>query len=105
MNCEFLVLVRVRTGQGVCDLYVCVRACVSAREPYLVEIGKGGDLIPERLHDELVFVQAGRVDLALALDDGGTESHALEIVVVQEAIVVNVCIGERERKKRKGTQR
>lgn len=75
-------------------LAACLFVCLSvqtAAETYLIEIGKGGDLIPERLHDELVFVQTGRVDFALAFDDGGTEGHALEIVVVQEAIVVNVC--------------
>lgn len=56
----------------------------------LIEIGKGRDLIPQSLHDGLVLVQASWVNGALALDDGGTQSHALEIVVVQEAIVVNI---------------
>lgn len=56
----------------------------------LIEIGKGGDLIPQSLHDGPVLIQASWVDGALAFDDGGTKCHALEIVVVQEAIVVNV---------------
>lgn len=56
----------------------------------MIQIGKGRDLIPQSLHDGAVFVQASWVDGALAFDDGGTQSHALEVVVIQEAIVVNV---------------
>lgn len=67
---------------------------VLARQSYLIEIGKGGDLIPQGLHDGSVLCQASLVDVALALDNGGTQSHALEVVVVQEAIVVQICRGE-----------
>lgn len=56
----------------------------------LIEIGKGGDLVPQSLHDGAVLIQASWVDGALALDDGGTQSHALEVIVVQEAVVVNI---------------
>lgn len=69
---------------------------------YLIEIGKGRNLIPQRLHDGPVFVQACWVDGALALHDGGTQSHALEVVVIQEAIVVNIWrFMERDRRERK----
>lgn len=57
---------------------------------YLIEIGKGGDLVPQSLHDGAVLIQASWVDGSLALDDGGTQSHALEVIVVQEAVVVKI---------------
>merc|ERR1712001_178610 len=56
----------------------------------LVEISQFSDLVPQVSHDLLVLLEGGIVPLALALDDGVANSQAFEVVLVQEAVVVNV---------------
>jgi hypothetical protein len=58
---------------------------------YLVEVSELCDLAPQVLHDLLVVSEALSGVLAPAFDDGGAESQALEVILVQVAIVVNVC--------------
>ena len=57
---------------------------------YLVEVCELCDLVPEVCHDLLVLGELGVVPLALALDDGVAHGQALEVVLVQEPVVVDV---------------
>ena len=57
---------------------------------YLVEVCELCDLVPEVCHDLLVLGELGVVPLALALDDGVAHGQALEVVLVQEAVVIDV---------------
>lgn len=57
----------------------------------LVEVGDLGDLRPQVLHDLLVVLESLLGELTAALQDGGPHSQALEVILVQVAIVVNVC--------------
>lgn len=43
------------------------------------------------------MVHAVLLDGSLALNHGGTDGHALKVLVVEEAVVVNVCERERAR--------
>jgi hypothetical protein len=64
---------------------------------YLVEVSELSDLAPQVLHDLLVVSEALSGVLAPAFNDGGAESQALEVILVQVAIVVNVCGKQSER--------
>ena len=57
---------------------------------YLVKVCELCDLVPQVGHDLLVLGELGVVPLALALDDGVPDGEALEVVLVQEAVVVDV---------------
>ena len=57
---------------------------------YLVEISQFSDLVPQVSHDLLVLLEGGVVPLAFALNDGVANGQAFEVVLVQEAVVVNV---------------
>lgn len=63
---------------------------------YLVEVSELSDLAPQVLHDLLVVSETLSGVLAPAFNDGGAEGQALEVVLVQVAIVVNVCGESRE---------
>jgi len=56
----------------------------------LVEISQFSDLVPQVSHDLLVLLEGGVVPLAFALNDGVANGQAFEVVLVQEAVVVNV---------------
>jgi hypothetical protein len=56
----------------------------------LVEVGKIGDLVPEVLHDLLVLLEGGIVEVAFSFDDCVPDSQTFEVVLVQETVVVNV---------------
>jgi len=56
----------------------------------LVEICQFGDLIPQVCHDLLVLLEDVLTPLSLGLDDGVADSQALEVVLVQEPVVVDV---------------
>lgn len=58
---------------------------------YPVLIGNVRNLLPQGGHKILVVVHAVLLDGSLALNHGGTDGHALKVLVVQEAVVVNVC--------------
>lgn len=57
---------------------------------YLVEVSELGDLVPEVPHDLLVVGVGIGAEFATALDQGVPDGKALEVVLIQEAIVVNV---------------
>ena len=57
---------------------------------YLVEVSQLGDLVPQVGHDLLVLLVPVFAPLALALNDGVPHGEALEVVLVEEAVVVNV---------------
>lgn len=57
---------------------------------YLVEVSELGDLVPEVPHDLLVVGIGIGAEFATALNQGVPDGKALEVVLVQEAIVVNV---------------
>ena len=56
----------------------------------LVEVREIGDLVPEVGHDLGVLLVGLLAPLALALDDRVLDGEALEVVLVQEAVVVDV---------------
>ena len=56
----------------------------------LVEICQLGNLIPQVGHDLLVLLEDVLAPLALGLDDSVADSQALEVVLVQEPVVVDV---------------
>ncbi len=56
----------------------------------LVEIRQLCDLVPQILHDLLVCLELRVVPLALGLDDRVPHRQALKVVLVQEAVVVDV---------------
>lgn len=57
---------------------------------YLVEICQIGDFVPEVGHDFCVLLVGGVDPVTLALDDGVPDGQALEVVLVEEAVVVDV---------------
>lgn len=73
------------------NIHLFIVNIIELIENYLIEISQVGDFVPEAAHDVLIFRQFGWIAFAFAFDDAGTHSHAFEIVLVQEAIVVNVC--------------
>lgn len=56
----------------------------------LVEVSKFSNFSPEVGHDLLVFLEDILAPLSLGLNDGVANGQALEVVLVQEAVVVNV---------------
>lgn len=60
----------------------------------LVEVGQLGDLLPQAAHDVLVLGQLARIAVAATLDHARPHRHAVEVLLVQLAIVIDVC--ERE---------
>lgn len=57
----------------------------------LVEVGQLGDLLPQAAHDVLVLGQLGRIAVSAALDHTRPHRHASEVLLVQLAIVIDVC--------------
>lgn len=62
---------------------------------YLVEVSKLSNLVPEVLHDGLVLAVSLSAELTTAFNQGVPQSQALEVVLVEVAIVVDVCWGRR----------
>jgi hypothetical protein len=78
------------------EVSLWISNCIYFASKYLVEVSELGDLAPQVLHDLLVVSEALSGVLAPAFNDGGAESQALEVVLVQVAIVVNVWKAERK---------
>lgn len=72
---------------------------MSTLESYLVEISKLSNLVPEVAHDLLVGGVSVLLELAAALDECVPQGQALEVVLVEVAIVVDVCKEKRKEKK------
>jgi len=56
----------------------------------LIEISEVGDLVPEVVHDGLVLGVVALIPHTTALDQGVAQGKALEVILVEVAIVVNV---------------
>jgi hypothetical protein len=56
----------------------------------LIKIGQFGDLLPQAAHDVLVATKTGWATVALALNNASPHGHAFEVLLVQEAVVVNI---------------
>jgi len=56
----------------------------------LVEIGEFSNLFPEGVHDFFVAGEQSGVPFAFALDEGNADSQAVEVVLVQEAVVIKI---------------
>jgi len=63
---------------------------ISGHLTVLVEVSQVCDLVPQVLHDVLVLLEAGLIPLAFSLDDCVANGQTFEVVLVQEAVVVNV---------------
>lgn len=70
----------------------------------LVEIGQIGNFVPEATHYVLKFGQLRWIAIAFALDDACTQCHALEIILIQKAIVVDICLVEKNKIKQTGSK-
>lgn len=57
---------------------------------YLVEIRQIRNLVPQAVHDMLVFRQFGGIAFTFTLDDAGSQCHTLKIIGIQKSIVVNI---------------
>jgi len=56
----------------------------------LVEISKEGDLVPQVIHNFAVGLEPGSREFTLSFKDGVPYSKALEVILVEDTIVVNV---------------
>lgn len=81
------------------DSLYFLRRTLSTLKSYLVEISKLSNLVPEVAHDLLVAGVSVLLELAAALDECVPQSQALEVVLVEVAIVVDVCKDKKKGKK------